>query len=379
MRRPEVGILALAMLGLACAVPTEAPNWDVTWNIPVPDKGALSIGVGSFLPSGVTIIGGSTPTAFSATVGSPPPITRTLGADCSACAAVNGQNAPKPAFGPTSPPPTTVNLAAAANLGSATLAAGSQVVISMTNGFNFDPIRPQNGSATTGTGTITLTVNNGTTTLGTLTILGTTSAIPGNGAVTNFTMPLSGTINGAQPLSVTFTMNSPQGSSVVINTNQVFTVAATPTINISSATVTIPAQNVLPTSTDIDLSGVDSTITQRIVNDNSTRGTMFLTITNPFTVGGSPTLTFKTPAGVTPAVSITKSVTLTPATNATTPSATTQSINFTGIELRQILGKALQAEFKGTTAAGSTVVTPAHKISGTSRMQLNFTMKEQTP
>ena len=66
MRRPEVGILALAMLAAAC-IPTEAPNWDMGWNLPIPDKGKLSIGVASFLPNGVTAVG-SPPTAFGAAV-----------------------------------------------------------------------------------------------------------------------------------------------------------------------------------------------------------------------------------------------------------------------------------------------------------------------
>ena len=65
MRRPEVGIIALALLASACAIPTESPNWDMTWNLPVPDKGNLNVGVSSFLPSGVTTVGNPA-TAFRA-------------------------------------------------------------------------------------------------------------------------------------------------------------------------------------------------------------------------------------------------------------------------------------------------------------------------
>jgi hypothetical protein len=377
MRRPEVGILVLAMLAASCAIPTDSPNWDMTWNIPVPDNNAMSIGVSSFLPNGVTAVG-SPPTAFTATIGSPPAISRQLGADCIACIPLNGTTVPKPAF-TAAPPATTVNLAAAASLTSATLAAGSQIVFTITNGFNFDPIRPQAGSATVGTGTLTLTVNNGAATLGTLTVLGTASAIAAN-ATSSFTLALAGTITGSQPISVTMTMNSPLGTAVPINTILVFRVDAVPTINISSATVTIAAQTVNAPPTPIDMSQIDSTIIKRIVNDAQTRGTMFLTITNPFTVGGAMNVTFSSPAG-TPAAQtitpITKAVTLTAAANGTTPNVSAVSINFTGIELREILGHSLQAAFGGTTAAGSLTVTPALKVGVSSRLQLNFTVKEQ--
>jgi hypothetical protein len=378
MRRPEVGILTFAMLLSACTIPTDSPNWDMTWNLPVPDNNAMSIGVASFLPNGVTAVG-SPPTAFSATIASPPAITRTLGADCTSCVPLNGTTAPKPAFIAT-PPATSTNLAAAASLTSGTLAAGSQIVFSVTNGYNFDPIRPDSGSAATNTGTLTLTVNNGAATLGILTVLGTTSSIPGNGTVTPFTLPLAGAVSGASPITVTMTMTSPAGKNVPINTAQIFSVAATPTINISSATVSIATQAVNAPATPIDMSQIDSTIIKRIQNDAQTRGTMFLTITNPFTVGGAMNVTFSSPAG-TPAAQtitpITKAVTLTAAANGTTPNVSTVQINFTGIELRKILGHSLQAAFGGTTAAGSLTVTPALKVGVSSRLQLNFTVKEQ--
>src|SRR3954464_2749712 len=110
MRRPEVGILALAVFA-ACAIPTESPNWDMTWNLPVPDKGALNIGVASFLPPGVGTVG-TPPTAFTAQIASAPSISRPLGTQCPSCPTATAQ---KPAF--TAPLATsTVALTAAANL-----------------------------------------------------------------------------------------------------------------------------------------------------------------------------------------------------------------------------------------------------------------------
>src|SRR5258708_3315738 len=289
MRRPEVGILALALLAAACAIPTEAPSWDTLWNVPLPDKGKLNLSVTSFLPSGVTA--DTVANIFTASVGSPPAITRTLGADCGSCVPINGTTAPKPAFS-SAPPATSVTLAAGGSLQSGTLAGGSQVVFTIINGFNFDPIRPDSGSAVTNTGTVTLTVNNGTATLGTLTILGTAFGITRSATTVLPTMTLSGTINGASPISVTLTMNSPAGMKVPINTAQSFSLSAVPTIIISSATVSIPAQTVTGGTPDsVDLSSIPTSIANRVPNDPTNRGTMFLTITNPFTVGGAITLT----------------------------------------------------------------------------------------
>jgi hypothetical protein len=376
MRRPEVGILALAMLALACAIPTEMPNWDMTWNLPVPDKGKLSIAVTSFLPSGVDTIGAPTATGFRAAVGSPPPITRTLGADCTSCGPLNGTNAPKPLF-TSAPPPTTVTLAAAASLTSGALAAGSQVVFSITNGFNFDPIRPQAGSAVTNTGVMTLTVNNGAATLGTLAILGTASPITAN-ATSTFTLPLAGTVTGTQPLSVTMTMTSPAGSNVTINTAQVLSISSVPTLNISTATVNIGAQAVAGPATPIDLSGLDSAVYLRVPDSTTSQGTLFLTITSPFTVGGSININFagtkKVQQGAgggivqLPITPVIKTLTL-PAGTAT-PAPVTVAVALSGVELRNILGSNLQVTFTGTTGAGSLTVTPTAKITMTSRLQL---------
>lgn len=372
MRRPEVGILALAMLASACAVPTESPNWDMTWNLPVPDKGKLNVGVSSFLPAGVTTIGNPA-TAFRAAVGSPAPFNRPLGTDCPSC--TNGATQPKPAF-TSAPPASTAAFTAGTNLTSATLSTGSQVVFTINNGYNFDPIRPQAGSATTNTGTLTLTVNNGASTLGILTLSGTQTALPA-GTITTFTLPLSGTINGSQPLSVTMTMTSPAGSSVTISTAGVFSLSSAPTINTSSATVSILAQPITAVPDTVDMSNIDSAIVNRVKDTTGTEGTMFLTISNPFTVGGAMKVNFSTAPGEPAFTTISKNVTLTAAANGTTPNVSTVAVDLTGQELRAILGHKLLIGFGGNTGAGSLTAAPAQKVSVTSRLQLNFSLKAQ--
>src|SRR3954469_11461452 len=165
MRRPEVGIIALAMLASACAFPTDSPNWDMTWNVPLPDNGQ-SIGVKAVLPAGTDTITPTpgAPLAIRPQVSAIPSISRTLGVQCPTCPSAT---APKPAF--TAPiASTTVTLAAGASLSSATLTTGSKMDIVLTNGFQFDPINPPGAPGTPGT--MTLTVSNGATTLGTATL-----------------------------------------------------------------------------------------------------------------------------------------------------------------------------------------------------------------
>src|SRR5690348_10504934 len=127
MRRPAKGIIALAMIAAACAFPTESPNWDMTWNLPVPDDNALSISVTKLLPSGVDTItpAGTTTLALNAKINGTPSINRTLGVQCPSCPTAT---APKPAF--TAPTATTViNLSAGTSLNTATLFTGSQIVV----------------------------------------------------------------------------------------------------------------------------------------------------------------------------------------------------------------------------------------------------------
>jgi hypothetical protein len=371
------------MLASACAFPTDAPNWDMTWNLPVPDDNAMSIGVTNFLPSGITLVtSGSpaTPTAFNAAISSVPSIVRTLGVQCPLCP---NATAPKPLFTGTSPS-TVINLAAGTSLVSATIASGSQMVVTLTNGFAFDPINPAGGPA----GDITLTISNvsttGTpTTLGNLVIAGPTQTLPA-GQSKQFTVQLNAnaTINMAQPITIDMTFNSPAGTTpVLMNPNHTFTMTATPTLNISAATVSILAQTFpAGTPTPIDLSDIDSSIVNRITDDAQNRGAMYLTLTNPLTIGANSTITFRSPAGTSvPITPITKNVAVPAAASAATPSVTTVTVPLTGHELRSLFGKTIETVFGGTTNAGLATVTPTQKISVTSRIQVNFTVREQTP
>ena len=92
--------------------------------------------------------------------------------------------------------------------------------------------------------------------------------------------------------------------------------------------------------------------------------------------GGAVARVAGTPASdqITP---ITKPVVIPAASNATTPSVTTIPISLTGQELRRLFGRDLEVVFSGSTGAGSTAVTPTQKIRISSRVQVNFNIKEQ--
>src|SRR5438045_3814213 len=135
------GLFALALVA-ACDIPTHAPNWDMTWNVP---SKSTSLSVSAILPNGVSVTPNGS--AFQVNV-APVTITRTLGADCPACAAANGKTVAKPAFTSSGNGSTTLP----AGLTSATL-IGDTLIVTITNGLNFDPIRPGGGA----TGTLTIT------------------------------------------------------------------------------------------------------------------------------------------------------------------------------------------------------------------------------
>lgn len=381
MRRSLKGTLALAALVAACAIPTEAPNWDVTWNLPLPQEdGPQKIGVQKMLPSGVTLVAptppSTTPTAFNANPTTAiPSISRTLGANCPACPTAT---APKPAF---TAPIATTTISLPTGLASATLAAGSQVVVTIQNNFTFDPIRPPGGA----NGTVSLAINNGTTTLGQVTLDGATSAIPAN-ATTTITIPLTGTINTSQTITITQSMVSPAGaagSPVTMNPSQTFVASAAATINVASATVNLGVQAIDSPGEPMDLSSIDVAVANRIADSATTQGSLFLTITTPYTISANATITFtgtreveggSSGTTLVPIVPVVKTLVLPAAT--ATQNTFTVPVNLTGQELRRMIGSSLVATFTGNTVAGTTVVTPASEISITGRMQIRLYTQE---
>src|SRR5206468_952544 len=127
-----------------------------------------------------------------------------------------------------------------------------------------------------------------------------TSQIPGGGQKTQFTMPLTGTIATSAPLTVKMTMDSPAGSAsqpVAMNPNtQTFNAAITPTLRLSNASVSILAQPITPSVTPINMAGVKS-LRARVQDTTAVQGSMYITVTNPFSVNGVLTLTYASQPG----------------------------------------------------------------------------------
>jgi hypothetical protein len=356
-RRPLAGLSVLLALLAACDIPSAAPNWTMAWNVP---GQSTSISVNSILPNGVTAGTLSNGTSvFQVTVN---PVTiqpQTLGQDCgAACTLFNGQTIPKPAFtglgsGTATLPPSVTT---------ATL-TGDTLTLSISNGFDFDPINPTR--AGTAIGYVVTTVTSGTTVIGKDSAFGGSAAnsvaIPANGGILVRKIPLSGVVS-ASGVSVAVTFNSPAGDAVTINTAETISFSASVgTLKISSATVALGGTTLTPsTPTAVNLSGISSSVTQHV---NS--GFFILAITNPFGASGNLTATFT--GGPAP---VSKPLVLSSA------ATSTDTLNFTSSDLTNLLGYNLTLSFTGNVS-GTATITPGQTVGVTSRLQINVSTVSQ--
>jgi hypothetical protein len=345
MRRP-LALAALVLL-VACDIPTAAPRWDMTWNVPSQNT---TISVNSFLPSGVTANVGNT--AFMVSVNNVT-VTQTLGSDCGLCTAVNGLTVPKPAFVGAGNASATLP----ASVTAATLAAGDTLSVTMTNGLNFDPIKPT-AAAAGDTGWVVTTVKSGATVIGKDSINGQMFALGKNGAVSTRKIALSGSVTGAAGVTVSVTVDSPLGDPVTVNTAQTISfTASVGTLQISSATVNLGAStNITPgTPTSVDLSGISSSIAK-----NVNGGFFILNVTNPFGVAGNLTANFTGgPSGVTKPLALSGAA------------VSTDTLNFSHDDLTNLLGYTLQLSFTGSVNGAAVTITPGQTVAVTSRLQIN--------
>jgi hypothetical protein len=341
-RRALLGLVPLAFA--ACSIPTELPNWDMTWDVPAK---ATTIEVNSFLPAGVSLSGN----AFGVSVANTT-ISRTLSQDCAACAAANGQVVPKPDFTGTGTGSATLP----SGVASATLGTSS-LRVTIANGFNFDPIKP----AASTNGWLRIVVTSNGVVLGRDSINGATTTLPaGTSLVRN--IALTGTIVGN--VVVTTTLASPAGDAVAMDASRsiTFTAAANP-ITATSASVTLAGQQV-QASSDLDLSGIDEAIKGR-----ATGATLLLSIVNPFSTTGTLTVRFTGgPAAVT------KTIQLQGATTAANPQLA--SVVLSAADLQNILGHQVTLNISGPVS-GTTTVQPTSQVTVSSRMQLTLTVKKE--
>lgn len=343
MRRP-LALAALVLLA-ACDIPTATPRWDMTWNVPSQNT---TLSVNTFLPSGVTANAGNT--AFLVNVNNVS-ITQTLGSDCALCGPLNGTTVPKPAFVGSG----NGSAALPASVTSATLGVDT-LTVTMTNGLNFDPIKPT-AAAAGDTGWVVTTVKSGATVIGKDSVNGQTFALGKNGAVVTRKIPLSGTV-GSAGVTVSVVVDSPLGDAVTINTAQTISfTASVGTLQVSSATVDLgAATTVTPgTPTTVDLSGISNSVAKNVNN-----GFFILTVTNPLGVAGNLTANFTGgPAAVSKALALSSAAT------------STDTLNFSNGDLKNLLGYSLQLTFSGSVSGSSVTITPGQTLAVTSRLQIN--------
>lgn len=326
----------------ACDIPTSLPRVETRFVVP---GESITLEVNQLLPAGITVAD----TNFRLHLEARSIPSTTLGQMCGApCIAFHGQMVPKPGF--TTTIPVTVPLPDAVE--SATLAGGN-VAISLTHNFGFDPLQP-NGR--TEDGAITVTVRSGAATLGTTTITG---AFPSGTTRSAALLLQPGVIS--DDIDVAITINSPAGGSapehwVRIDTNAALSGSVVPgEVLISEARVSVPNQTVTETSS-IDLSDIDATMQDRVV-----RGAIVLEVDNPFTVAG--TLVLRLSAGAT---TITKTVQV-------APGETSQRVEFTGDELRSLLGNEVSMTLEGTLGSTAPItIRPGDAITVSTLLDLTF-------
>ena len=168
-RRAFTGVLIAAVFLAACDYPTEVPNWDVTWDVPIKSS---TIAASSFLPSGVTT--DATKNFFLFTV-APTTVTKTLAEACN-CVVPNGVVIPQPALDIDD----NRTVAVQAGVTSAVL-SGDTLFVTVTNSLGFDPLRP---TGAVGQSYFVDTVKSGTTVLGRDSVNGVDFALPSGGTLT---------------------------------------------------------------------------------------------------------------------------------------------------------------------------------------------------
>ena len=342
----RAGLLIVLAALSGCDVPTELPEFDVRWVVPLLQD---TIAVDQLLPgTGVVIVGGNFQVDADTVV-----LNETLGSLCSDCIALNGLTVPKPLFDTLFT--QTGNLAT--DVVSVQLVSGS-ISLAIQNDLGFDPIRPAPGSP----GTMVVTIYDVDVfgrQLAQVTLDGAilTDSLP-NGALTTIVLNLApGTVS-----STIFTevdIFSPVGDSVMIDVNAGLdvTVAVGPVL-VSSALIDVDGRSVTLDPTNLDVDQIDSDVTNRIQN-----GSIILDIQNPFGVGVD--LSFD--------ISGSGFTTLQRAVSISSAATSTVTIPYTGDDFRLFLGQ-LNVQVSGAGAVvapgGPATVTPTQELVFEARIDL---------
>lgn len=305
-------LAGLAVIGLVvgCDFPTDLPRVRSRWVVPAEET---RFGVDELLPGDVSVSPDSTtfivqfePVGFS----------QTLSELCGvACAAAHGLTVPKPPF--------TGNAASQVDFPpevfSVTVVDGSALV-AVTNGLNFDPIRPSASAV----GSVTMRISDDADgdVLSELVVSGADTPFPPGSTMTR-TLALSPTaVNGS--LVATVVLASPLGDPVTIDSAAVVSVLVTPgTIRVSSVAIDVSGESVALDPVDLDVGDIDEDLESRVLE-----GAFLLDVTNPFGVSADFDLSISWPTG-----------TIDRAASITSAPTSQVRIDFTGAELQSFLGE----------------------------------------
>ena len=336
----KAGLLIVLAALSGCDVPTDVPEFDVRWILPVLED---TIAVDQFLPAtGVTISGGNFLVDADTVL-----LNETLASLCSACIDSGGVPVAKPLFNLTYDQTGSL----ATDVVSVDLVSGS-ISLAIQNDLGFDPIRPAAGSP--GTMTVTIyDVDASGRQLSQVTLDGAipTDSLP-NGALTTILLNLApGTVSST--IFAEVDLVSPAGDPVPINLNPLITklditVAVGP-VSVSSATLDVTSQTVDLDPTDLDVADIDTDVVERVLE-----GSLVLEIQNPFDVGVD--LTFDI---IAPDTTISKRVVI------SSDATSTVTLSYMGDDFCRFLGQPnVRTSGTGTVVApgGEATVTPTQEL-----------------
>jgi hypothetical protein len=338
-RARGAAVLAAALALGACDFPTAMPIFETRLVIP---EAGTTFGVDELLPGSVTVVGGSFRLAVPGAS-----LMRTLGEMCGQpCTVFAGQQVPKPAFADT----FFLTLGMPADVVSSVLTSGSAAVV-ISHSFGFDPLRP---AGSTMDGTMTVVLRNAGRQLGTATI---DQAFPSGSTVTRTVQLEPGVVTG--DIEVVIGLTSPAGDPVTIDPNASLNISVVPgQLDVSQATVRVQDRQITAQTVTLDLSDIDDVLADRV-----RRGAIVLTIDNPFALTGTLQVQVQGAA-------------VAPKTVQIAAGETTQRIEFTEAELKQMLGRVVTLSISGPVSATGGVVTvmPGQQVTITTLLDLIFAL-----
>jgi len=346
----RAGLLIVLAALSGCDVPTELPEFDVRWVVPLLQD---TIAVDQLLPgTGVVIVGGNFQVDADTVT-----LNETLGSLCGACIDSGGFPVPKPLFNLVYDQTGLL----ATDVVSVELVSGS-ISLAIQNDLGFDPIRPAPGSP----GTMTVTVYDVDVLGRQLAQVTLDGSIPADslpdGALTTIVLNLApGTVSST--IFTEVNVFSPAGDPVPIDLNASLDITATVgPVLVSSALIDVDGRSVTLDPTTLDVDEIDTDVTNRIQN-----GSIILDIQNPFGVGIN--LSFD--------ISGSGFTTLQRAVSISSAATSTVTISYTGDDFRRFLGQ-LNVQVSGAGAVvapgGPATVTPTQELVLEASLDLTVTV-----